>query len=48
MRRWDDVRGAAKPAPENAVLLASDGSLMVNEMLRLIRQRNHRRMLLRE
>jgi hypothetical protein len=49
MRRWDEVRGGASPLPPGgAVLLGADGSLMVDEMLRLIRQRNHRRMLLRE
>ena len=48
MRRWDEVRGAEQPAQGSAVLLAADGSLIVDEMLRLIRQRNHRRMLLRE
>lgn len=47
MQRWDRVRGtAATPGP--AVLLAADGTLMVDEMLRLIGRRNHRRMLLRE
>lgn len=47
MQRWDQVRGtAATPGP--AVLLAPDGTLMVNEMLRLMGRRNHRRVLLRE
>jgi hypothetical protein len=48
MRRWDEVRGAPAAGPGGAVLLAPDGGLMVDEMLRLIKRRNHRRMLLRE
>lgn len=47
MRRWDALRGVAA-SPGRAVLLAADGTLMVEEMLRLIGRRNHRRMLLRE
>ena len=48
MRRWDEVRRTQGATPGRAVLLAPDGTLMVDEMLRLIGRRNHRRMLLRE
>lgn len=47
MRRWDAVRGTTA-TPGRAVLLGPDGTLLVDEMLRLIGRRNHRRMLLRE
>ena len=48
MRRWDAVRGTPAGATGGTVLLAPDGTLMVDEMRRLIARRNHRRMLLRE
>jgi hypothetical protein len=48
MRQWDAGRGADRERFGASVLLGSDGGLLVNEMLRLIKQRNHRRMLLRE
>ena len=51
MRRWDTVRGSGAGSgatPGRAALLGPDGALMVDEMLRLIGRRNHRRMLLRE
>lgn len=48
MRRWDELRGGSAASPGGAVLLAADGSLMIDEMRRLIARRNHRRMLLRE
>ena len=48
MRRWDEVRRTQGATPGRAVLLAPDGTLIVDEMLRLIGRRNHRRMLLRE
>ena len=51
MQRWDRVRGSGAGSgatPGRAVLLAPNGTLMVDEMLRLIGRRNHRRMLLRE
>jgi len=49
MRLWDARadRGAGI-ATASAVLLDGKGGVRVDEMLRLIRQRNHRRMLLRE
>lgn len=48
MRRWDDLRRGSVASPGGAVLQAPDGSLMIDEMRRLLKQRNHRRMLLRE
>jgi hypothetical protein len=48
MRQWDGSRGADRAAFGASVLLGPDGSLLVDEMLRLIRQRSQRRMLLRE
>ncbi len=47
MQRWDAVRGTGR-SPGRAVLQAPNGTLLVDEMLRLIGRRNHRRMLLRE
>jgi hypothetical protein len=48
MRQWDAGRGPDRERFGASVLLGEDGGLLVNEMLRLIKQRNHRRMLLRE
>ena len=48
MRQWDATRGPDREAFGANVLLGSDGSLLVDQMLRLLKQRNHRRMLLRE
>jgi hypothetical protein len=48
MRQWDAGRGPDRARFGASVLLGEDGGLLVNEMLRLIKQRNHRRMLLRE
>jgi len=48
MRQWDAGRGPDRARFGASVLLGEDGGLLVNEMLRLIKQRNYRRMLLRE
>lgn len=50
MRAWDAAgRGTSVPAAGRAaVLLAPDGSLRVNDMLALLKERNDRPMLLRE
>lgn len=48
MRQWDIGRGSERRLFGGNVLLGPDGELMANEMMRLIKQRNHRRMLLRE
>jgi hypothetical protein len=48
MRQWDAGRGPDRERFGARVLLAEDGGLRVPEMLRLLKQRNHRRMLLRE
>lgn len=47
MRRWDEVRQGAT-AGGVSVLLGADGALLVEDMLRLLRQRSQRRILLRE
>ena len=48
MRMWDGAVGARRGRDGAAVLVGGDGGLQVQEMLRLVRQRNNRRMLLRE
>jgi hypothetical protein len=48
MRQWDAQTGSARTAHGRDVLLGPEGTLLVEEMLRLLKQRNHRRMLLRE
>ena len=50
MRIWDGAgRGTMMPAPGRAaLLLGPDGSLRVDEMLKLLKQRNNRPVLLRE
>lgn len=48
MRQWDATRGPDRARFGISVMLGSDGRLLVDEMLRLLKQRNQRRMLLRE
>lgn len=48
MRVWDGATGDRRGRDGAAVLLHSDGTLQVEQMLRLVRQRNNRRVLLRE
>ena len=48
MRIWDGVAPTRQSRDGAAVLVRPDGALQVDEMLRLVRQRNNRRMLLRE
>ena len=48
MQQWDAGRGPDRARFGGNVLLGQDGGLLVDDMLRLMKQRNHRRMLLRE
>jgi len=48
MRAWDARPRSAAPVDGAAVLVSPQGRLQVDAMLRLVRQRNNRRMLLRE
>jgi hypothetical protein len=48
MRLWDGAAATRQRRDGVAVLVRPDGALLVDEMLRLVRQRNNRRMLLRE
>ncbi len=48
MRLWDGAAATRQSRDGAAVLVRQDGALQVDEMLRLVRQRNNRRMLLRE